>query len=106
MKTMTWCVVAAFALVFVTGCVSVKAPREVNVGTSERPQRLDSTRIPHTASHEEARAELRKAYAYVQWLEKENAELEDDKDEYKRERDKYKKDRDKYKDRLEDYEDD
>ena len=61
---------------------------------------------PQTASHDEARAELRKAYAYVQWLEKENAELEDDKAEYKRERDKAKKERDKYKDRLEDYEDD
>jgi hypothetical protein len=81
---------AAVGLWLVGGCVSVQAPREVSIGGHSG--KVDSSRVPETASHEEARAELRKAYAYVR-------ELEDKKAEYKRERDRYK-------DRLKKYEDD
>jgi hypothetical protein len=98
--------IAAGLALAVAGCFSVKAPREINVGGSSRPEPVDSSRIPATASHEEARAELHKAYAYIQWLERKNAELEEDKADCKRERDKYKRQRDEYKDRLEDREDD
>jgi hypothetical protein len=73
----------------------LQAPREVNIGG--HPD-VDSSRVPETGSHEEARAELRKAYAYIR-------ELEDDRAEYRRERDKYKKERDTYKDRLSEHED-
>ena len=100
MSIRKWFLPTVICLVWALGgCVSVKAPREINVGGSSRPERVDSNRIPQTASHEEAHHELRKAYKYIQWLERENAELEDDKAKYKRERDKYK-------DRLERYEDD
>ena len=90
------------------GCVSAKAPEriEVNLGGSRRPEPVDSSRVPDPKTLEEARYELRKAYANVEWLEREVEELEKDKAKCKRERDKYKKERDKYKDRLEDYEDD
>ncbi len=49
-------------------------------------------RFALSLTHEEARAELRKSYAYIR-------QLEDKKAEYKRERDRYKK-------RLKKYEDD
>ena len=107
MSIRKWFLPTVICLVWAMGgCVSIKAPREINVGARSRPDPVDSSRIPQTASHEQARHELRKAYTYIQWLEREKAELEDDKAEYKRERDKYKRERDKYKDRLERYEDD
>ena len=90
MRFLAWCVLTAVGLVLVCGCLSIKAPSEVNLGG--RSSNVDSSRVPETASHEEARAELRKSYAYIR-------ELEDKKAEYKRERDRYK-------DRLKKYEDD
>ena len=100
MSIRKWFLPTVICLVWAMGgCVSVKAPREINLGASGKPDPVDSRRIPQTASHEQARHELRKAYAFIQWLEKKNAKLEDDKAECKRERDKYK-------DRLERYEDD
>jgi hypothetical protein len=62
------------------------------------PEPVDTRRIPPTGSHEEARAELSKAYAQIQHLERRNAELD-------RERQRYKRERDECKDRLERYED-
>jgi len=80
------------------GCVNVKAPESVDlrVGDSEP---VDSSAIPETHSHEEARAELRRAYGRIQHLERENAALE-------RKAARYKSERDECKDRLEKYEDD
>jgi predicted RNase H-like nuclease (RuvC/YqgF family) len=94
-------------LLVAAGCVSAKAPEniEVSVGGG-RPEAVDSGEVPDPQTLTEARAELRKAYAYVRWLEREVEDLEEDKAEYKRERDKYKKERDRCEDRLEDYEDD
>jgi chromosome segregation ATPase len=80
-----------------SGCINVQAPREVRVGGSR--ERVDSSHTPRTASHEEARRELDKAYSEIRYLEKENRKLHDKADEYKRERDKCR-------DRLERYEDD
>lgn len=97
---------AVVGLVCWSGCVSVKAPREVNVGGSSRPEPVDSGRVPQTASHSDCQDELYKAYQNIQYLEKENARLSDKAAEYKKEREKAERERDKYKDRLEKYEDD
>jgi hypothetical protein len=82
------------------GCVNIDP--NVKVDMRSRPEPVDSSRVPQTASHEEARRELNKAYQNIQWLERELARQERKKDEYKRERDRYKKQRDRYKDRLDD----
>lgn len=103
----TWMVLMAGCLVWsLTGCVNVTAPEKIEMGGRAEPEPVDSSRIPPTASHEEARQELEKAYRYVQHLERDNERWEEKAQRYKRERDKYKKERDRYKDRLEDYEDD
>ena len=109
MNTRAWFLLAAGCLLWATaGCVSAKAPEriDVSVGGSSRPEPVDSSRVPNPQTLDEARFELRKAYANIEWLERELAELEDDKAECKRERDRYKKERDKFKDRLEEYEED
>jgi hypothetical protein len=100
MSTRGWVLLAVGGLLWVTtGCVSVKAPERINVGGSSRPEPVDSSRVPNPRTLEEARAELRKAYSNIQWLEDEVADLEKDKAKYKRERDECE-------DRLERYEDD
>lgn len=101
MNTRRWFLLISGGLLWtLAGCVSVKAPERIDtrVGSS-RPEPVDSSRVPDPQTLEEARHELRKAYANIQWLEREVADLEEDKADYKRERDKYK-------DKLEDYEDD
>ena len=82
-------------------CLSARAP-DVYINTGPSAENIDSTKIPKTRNHEEARAELRKAYKQIQYLEYENQKLkekvEKEKDrgnEYKR---KYKKLKDKYED--------
>ena len=101
MSTRSWVLLAVGGLLWVTtGCrVSVKAPERIDVGGSSRPEPVDSSRVPNPRTLEEARAELRKAYANIQWLEDEVVDLEKDKAKYKRERDECE-------DRLERYEDD
>ena len=87
-------VVAFFAItVLLAGCVSVKAPESISVG--DHPRRIDSSRVPPTQSHEEARQLLGEAYernryleAKVTELEREKEELEDERDEYKRQYEK------------------
>ena len=109
MSTRQWFLLAVGGLLWAAaGCLSAKAPEriEVNVGGRARPEPVDSRRAPDPKTLDEARYELRKAYANMEWLEREVADLEKDKAKYKRERDRYKKERDRYKDRLEDYEDD
>lgn len=77
------------------GC-KVEAPREINVGTDygrSRQTRIDSTQVPQTTSHAEARQELKKAYYRIGGLERENDRLrrkyEECKDKYDRVKDKY-----------------
>jgi len=70
------------------GCVSVKAPREINVGGSSKPPPVDSSRVPRTSSHEDCRHELEKAYQNIQYLEREVSHWKEKADEYKRERDR------------------
>ena len=82
-----------------SGCVSVSAPKEVHVGSSSRPEKVNSGRVPKCDSLAEAEYELEKAYANIRYLEDELAGCEDKAKKYKRERDKCE-------DRLERYEDD
>jgi len=87
-------------LVMAGGCFSAKAPERIDVRLgSDRPEPVDSSRVPDPQTLEEARQELHKAYANIQYLERKVDKLENDKAEYKRERDTYKK-------RLKKYEDD
>lgn len=99
--------VAAGLLAGSAGCVSVKAPETVTVGGGHsRPEPVDSDRVPHPDTLDEAQRELNRAYANLRYLERENARLADKAAKYKRERDRYKDQRDDYKDRLEKYEED
>ncbi|MBU0641193.1 MAG: hypothetical protein KKB50_20235 [Planctomycetes bacterium] len=84
-------------LIAMTGCVT--APERIDVRVGNGGERVDSSRVPATASHEEARQELHKAYRYIQQLERRVEDL-------KEEKAKYKHQRDDYKDRLKKYEDD
>lgn len=79
------------------GCVSVKAPEKIVVGSGSPPP-VDSSRVPATSTHEEARAELNKAYQNIQHLERENQRLRQKADEYKRERDDARRRLEKYED--------
>lgn len=80
-----WCVVAI--LLLNAGCLSVKAPERIEIGNSSRPEPVDTSRIPPTSSHEQARQELAKAYQNIQYLERENQRLDRKAADYKRERD-------------------
>jgi hypothetical protein len=97
-----WCLLLATVgmLAMTGGCFSAKAPENIDVRVgSSRPEPVDSSRVPDPQTLDEARYELRKAYANIEYLERKVEDLKDDKAKYKRERDKYK-------DRLEKYEDD
>lgn len=97
---------AGLAFGLVAGCVNIDAPEKIEVGTRERAEPVDSARIPPTASHEEARAELRKAYAYLREVEQERDHWRKKAAKYKQERDKCERRLDDCEDRLEKYEDD
>ncbi|MBP7936558.1 MAG: hypothetical protein KA354_18105 [Phycisphaerae bacterium] len=71
------------------GCVSVKAPESISIGN--HPHRVDSSRVPPTQSHDEARQRLGEAYERNRYLEAKVEKLEREKDELKRERDEYKR---------------
>jgi len=101
-RTMMGALVCSGLVGLGAGC-KVEAPREINVGTDygrSRQARIDSTQVPQTTSHAEARQELRKAYYRIGQLERENNRLqrkyEECKDKYERVKDQYEdlKDRD------------
>ncbi len=86
-------------LVSIAGCVSLKAPEEVYIANTYRPERIDSSHVPSTNSHEAARQKLAEAYERnrfledrVQKLERKMRKLKDERDEYK---EKYKREKDK-----------
>ena len=79
----------AAGLLLAPGCVTAPERIEVNVGS--RPAPVDSSRVPHPATLEEAQGELDKAYSNLQYLERENGRLKEKADKYKHERDDYKK---------------
>ena len=82
-------------------CVSARAP-DIYINTGPPPEDVNSAQVPVTSTHEEARAELEKAYGQIRYLEHENDRLADKvkkekerADEYKR---KYKRLKKKYDD--------
>jgi hypothetical protein len=92
----------ALGSIATTGCVEVKAPEEIHVNQSPGRAPLDTSRIPPTQSHEEARQRLAEAYQRIQYLEAKVRDLDRDKQELKRERDEYEDRYDQMKDRYED----
>jgi hypothetical protein len=82
-----WLGVAAGVLLAAVGCVKAPENISVNVGGDNRPPPVDSRRVPQTATLDDCRAELVKAYQNIQYLEDENAKLKKKADDYKRERD-------------------
>jgi len=96
MRAAHWVGVLGTVLFMVlTGCVKAPERIDVRVG-SDRPAAVDSSRVPQTATHEECRAELARAYDNLQHLERENAELRRKADEYKRQRDECRRQLKKY----------
>lgn len=89
---------AAGALLGLAGCVTAPEKIEVSVDGGRRPPPVDSSRVPATASHEEARHELAKAYENIRYLEEENRRLEEKARKYKREREDCEKRLDRYED--------
>ncbi|MGE3181726.1 MAG: hypothetical protein AB7N71_08855 [Phycisphaerae bacterium] len=70
------------------GCVSVKAPERVvvNGGSGSRP--VDTSRVPPTSSHEDARRKLAEAYQRIDYLEDQLADEKRDNDELERKLDR------------------
>ena len=86
-----------------SGCgISVKAPEQINIANNNRPRRIDSSRVPATASHEEARQRLAECYERNRYLEKKVSRLEADKRKYKNERDEYEEKYEREKERYDD----
>ncbi len=94
--------IAIAVLVCTTGCLSVQAPREINVG-SDGAESVDSSRVPRTDSHDDCRYELEKAYRALQRIEHDLARAHDKAAEYKRERDRAEDALERCQDRLERY---
>lgn len=103
MKKSILVIVGVVILTSSGACVNARAPENIYIGGGgPAPQDVDSSRVPDTRTHEEARAELVKAYNQIRYLEHDNDTLrrryEDakaDKEEYKR---KYKRLKDRYDD--------
>ncbi|MBN2560890.1 MAG: hypothetical protein JXQ75_08170 [Phycisphaerae bacterium] len=85
------------------GCINVKAPENVTVGGAPRGrQPIDTSRLPPTRSHEEARQKLAEAYERIGYLEDKVRDLEEDKDKLKDKCDEYKRKYERAKDRYDD----
>jgi len=96
MQGTRWLILFVMAVILVagislTGCINVKAPEEINVGSSPGRQPIDTSRLPRTQSHEEARQKLAEAYQRIDYLEDKVRDLDKDKRELKDERDDYKR---------------
>jgi outer membrane murein-binding lipoprotein Lpp len=83
---------------FLSGCVNLKAPEEINIG-SGRHQPVDASQVPPTKTHEEARQKLAEAYTEIRYLQSKVADLEKDKKELKAEREEWEKKYKKLKDK-------
>ena len=95
-------VIAAFTITpGLVGCVNVQAP-DVNVGSRPGRRQIDTSRLPPTRSHEEARQKLGEAYERIDYLEDKVGDLEKDKRKAKDERDEYKRKYKRAKDRYDD----
>lgn len=83
------------------GCLNVKAPEQINVGTSRRPP-VDASSVPPTRDHAEARQKLAEAYDEIQHLQRRIRDLESDKASCKRKLKDCERKYDDLKDRYED----
>jgi TolA-binding protein len=80
---------------FAAGCLSVGTPREISVNTDVGGrEHVDTSSVPPTRDHEEARRRLAEAYAEIRSLRSKVDKLERDKKDLKGERDGYKQERD------------
>ncbi|MBN1514542.1 MAG: hypothetical protein JXB13_21175 [Phycisphaerae bacterium] len=102
MRTCILVCIGVFVLVAAHGCIQAKAPESIVIGGGAPPERVDSSRTPQTRSHEEARAELEKAYRQIQYLEEENQRLRRKYENAKAEREEYERRYEQLKDRYED----
>ena len=75
------------------GCINLKAPERIDIG-GRNAEPVDSSRVPPTANHDEARRELTRAYQRIQQLERDNERLDRKAADYKRERDECREGRD------------
>lgn len=94
-------ILALVALAFQWGCVNVRTP-DVRVNTGPPPENINSSQTPPTSSHEEARAELEKAYRHIRYLEDENRRLQKKVEKEKERGDDYKSKYERLKDEYED----
>ncbi len=96
-------VAACFAVgIGLAGCVNIDTPDQINVGSSSGRRPIDSSRVPPTKSHEEARQKIAQSYERIRYLEAKVRDLEKDKDELKDKRDEYKRKYKREKDRHDD----
>ncbi|MHC4234632.1 MAG: hypothetical protein ACYSUQ_05910 [Planctomycetota bacterium] len=104
MKTMVLLVCCCLVGMGGVGCVSARAPESISVqiGGGPPPEDVDSSRVPQTTTHEEAQAELHKAYQQIRYLEHRNDRLADKLEEAREEREEYKR---KYKRLKDEYDD-
>ncbi|MCA9244374.1 MAG: hypothetical protein KDA32_10495 [Phycisphaerales bacterium] len=86
MRTRLVAVIGGAALLASVGCISVKAPERITVGSGgSRP--VDTSRVPPTRDHAHAREKLAEAYARIDYLEDELRDCEKDKRELERDDD-------------------
>ena len=82
MQTLAW-TSATLLILSGLGCVSVRAPERINVNSSPGRSRIDTSRVPPTRDHADAREKLAQAYDRIDYLERKVNYLEKDKDELK-----------------------
>jgi hypothetical protein len=104
MKTVLVIACSCAVACLTVGCVSVRAPENIDIGSGQRsrPADVDSSRVPPTGSHEEARAELTKAYQQIQYLEDQLARCERKLHDARKKADKYERKYDDLKDKYDD----
>ena len=94
-RTIMGTVVLGWLTWMAAGCANVQLPREINLGSGSSQEKFDTTDIPVTKTHEEARVELRRAYHRIGQLERDKRRLDRRNQEYK---DKYERCKEKYED--------
>lgn len=102
MRTSLLLICTCLAAVAVAGCLNVTAPERIQIGHRSHESDVDSTAIPPTHSHEEARRELAKAYRRIQELERENAHCREKLEDARRKTDDCERKYDRLKDRCDD----
>lgn len=103
MRTLLLAVCLSAATCMATGCVNARAPENIYIGGSgPQPADVDSSRVPDTQTHEQARAELVKAYRQIRYLEHEHARCQRKLEKARERGDDYKRKYKRLKDRLDD----